>query len=72
MDNDLFGQLLVKNIANADHPENRQHITLHLLGTEPLEQDMDWWDLRAGRIAQDKDIIGWHLSLERRLAVRVN
>ncbi len=37
-----------------------------------IEQDKDWWAVRAWIIANDRDLKGHELSQEARLAMRLN
>ena len=40
--------------------------------TKPIENDYNWWGVRALVLANDKDLIMHKLSMEQRLAMRIN
>lgn len=71
MDNDRFGNRLLRNI-DSDHPSGRRNVTLDLVTTEPQVDDFAWWAFRARVLANDHDLEGLHMSMTERLGHRVN
>ncbi len=43
-----------------------------LANTMPIEQDRDWWQVRSYILANDRDTMLNKLSMEQRLAMRIN